>query len=300
MKGWEASARRLVARGIKIGKPLRRFVGEDGRKQVKEEAKKERQGKRGRPRKIPSDLVIFLMMLSAFIPYRQLSGIYYGIFEEEIHYTTIEKRVKKEKLNWKVRSLPYGGYLFYREGIKGNKFFIDSSGFSCRRKGIWGATKFKLKVRRKWFKLHLVCNERGEVVAFAVTEGNVNDSRVFGEVVSVLPGGSQLYGDKAYFSRKNYKIAKKFGIVFHSPPKANASGRKGGSKEYREEVRLFKGWGYERWKKETGYCERFNKEFVFSRLKTMFGEGVRAVTLNGASNALFNMIIQANIGVIME
>jgi len=37
---------------------------------------------------------------------------------------------------------------------------------------------------------------------------------------------------------------------------------------------------YNKWRESTGYKERFNRENVFSGLKTIFGEALRAVTLN--------------------
>ncbi|MBC7129241.1 MAG: transposase, partial [Thermoplasmatales archaeon] len=56
----------------------------------------------------------------------------------------------------------------------------------------------------------------------AITEGDVNDSSLFEDFIEHIPAGSTIYGDKAYFSRKNYNIAEKKGIIFHSPPKKNA------------------------------------------------------------------------------
>ncbi|MEM3455489.1 MAG: transposase [Thermoproteota archaeon] len=198
--------------------------------------------------------------------------------------------------NWKCEKLK-NGVLFFKVDIKPEKFFIDSSGFSRRKKGSWRPTKFKLKIKRKWYKLYVLCNSGGESVAFAVTEGNVNDSVMFETLVKVLPQNSIVYGDKAYFSRKNYKIAKKYGIVLHSPPKKNARAIKRGIKEYRDEVKLHEEIGYDRWKEVTGYKERFNKEFVFAMLKTMFGEEIRAQSLEGAGIALLSMVSLSNIGV---
>ena len=42
------------------------------------------------------------------------------------------------------------------------------------------------------------------------------------------------------------------------------------------------------------YKERFNKEYVFSRLKTIFGENIRAITLTGVAVTLMNMITLCN------
>ncbi|MEM3493254.1 MAG: hypothetical protein QXD15_02735 [Thermoplasmata archaeon] len=52
-----------------------------------------------------------------------------------------------------------------------------------------------------------------------------------------------------------------------------------------------------RWKEVTGYKERFNKDLVFAVLKTMFGEEIRAQSLEGAGIALLSMVALSNIGV---
>ena len=72
---------------------------------------------------------------------------------------------------------------------------------------------------RKWFKLHVLYDERGKIVTFAMTESRVNDSEVFEELVRNLPPGAKVYDDRAYSSRKIYKIAKSRGIKIVSPPK---------------------------------------------------------------------------------
>jgi hypothetical protein len=49
------------------------------------------------------------------------------------------------------------------------------------------------------FKLHLVINERGEVLAFTLTPGNVDDRKPVPKLVKALFG--KLFGDKGYLSQ---------------------------------------------------------------------------------------------------
>ena len=49
------------------------------------------------------------------------------------------------------------------------------------------------------FKLHLIVNHRGEIVAAKVTKGNVHDTKPVEELAAGLP--DKLYGDKGYLSK---------------------------------------------------------------------------------------------------
>ncbi|MGC9061137.1 MAG: transposase, partial [Thermoplasmata archaeon] len=274
-----------MEQGVAIVKGLQPFL-QANPSAMREEARRESGKRRGRPKKLPEAVMLFLMAIHTLLPYRQLSGIVKGLFGESVHYTTIEKRIKREKSKWNTKPLACGGLLFFLTGIPAGKYFIDSTGFSQRRKGAWRPTKFKIKIKRKWWKLHILCDKNGKIVAFALTEGNVNDSKLFEDLVSILPPDSVVCGDKAYSSRKNYRIAREHGIILHSPPKENASERQKGCKVFADEVKLFRKLGYKAWARETGYSERFNKEFVFSKLKTMFGEELRATSIAGATISL--------------
>jgi len=96
---------------------------------------------------------------------------------------------------------------------------------------------------RKWFKIHVLYDERGKIVAFAMTESRVNDSEVFEELVRNLPPSAKVYDDRAYSSRKIYKIAKSRGIKIVSPPKKNFSSRRRGCKELQQQVKLLRKYG---------------------------------------------------------
>jgi len=53
-----------------------------------------------------------------------------------------------------------------------------------------------------WFKLHLACNDRGEIIAFVLTGANVSDKdpAVFDVLAKRLYG--KLFADKGYISQK--------------------------------------------------------------------------------------------------
>ena len=60
------------------------------------------------------------------------------------------------------------------------------------------------------FKLHLVINEQGEVLAFALTPGNVDDRKPVPRLAKALFG--KLFGDKGYLSQPLFKTLLEQGL----------------------------------------------------------------------------------------
>jgi len=288
---------------VKLGEEM--FSGASGFLQlniekVKQELEELNRGKVGRPYQYPRFIIQVGMGLSKFMPYRQASGALKGIFGFSPHYVTLRKRILKESEHWDCREIREG-YLFTLKDVEAGEYFIDSTGLACSQTGEWRTIRFEEKRVRKWFKLHVLHDERGKIVAFAMTESRVSDSEVFEELVRNLPPGAKVYGDRAYSSRKNYKIAKSRGIKIVSPPKKNFSSRRRGCKELQQQVKLLKKYGYEKWSRITGYFKRFAMKWVFSIFKRLFGEKFRAKSLETAffavlsSVMLFNTIVFHNI-----
>ncbi len=53
------------------------------------------------------------------------------------------------------------------------------------------------------FKLHVVCNDQGELLNLVITPGNVNDRRPVPDLVRDLFG--KVFGDRGYISRKLFE-----------------------------------------------------------------------------------------------
>ncbi|KAA6303991.1 hypothetical protein EZS27_044366, partial [termite gut metagenome] len=75
------------------------------------------------------------------------------------------------------------------------------------------------------FKLHLLCNERGELVNFCLTRGNVDDRNQ--KVFSVLSKGlfGKLYADKGYISTSLFEMLFNKGIHLVTGIKKNMKNR---------------------------------------------------------------------------
>jgi hypothetical protein len=109
--------------------------------------------------------------------------------------------------------VPLFAYLLYRKGAVTGIAFVDSTSIAvCRNKRITRNRVFKGLARRGkttagWFygfKLHLIINDRGEILSFLLTTGNVADVTVLEKLSKGIVG--KLFGDMGYISSK---VAKK-------------------------------------------------------------------------------------------
>jgi hypothetical protein len=100
---------------------------------------------------------------------------------------------------------PLAVYLHLQRGQSTGISFIDSTSLAvCHSARIQQHRVFHVDARRGktsvgWFygfKLHLVVNDRGELLAFCLTPGNTDDRRPVSRLVHRLFG--RLFGDKGY------------------------------------------------------------------------------------------------------
>ena len=115
--------------------------------------------------------------------------------------------------------LPLSVYLNYRRGTCTGIQFIDSTAIAvCKNKRIKRNRVFAhvAKVGKSsmgWFfgfKLHLIINEFGDLLAFKVTTGNINDRSPVEELTKNLSG--KLYGDKGYISQSLFERVLQNGV----------------------------------------------------------------------------------------
>jgi len=124
--------------------------------------------------------------------------------------------------------IPMFCYLYSLRGNVTGISFIDSTKLQvCHNKRISRNKVFKGLAKRGkttagWFygfKLHLIVNELGEILAFYITPGNISD-------VSVVDGLSKnifgkLFGDKGYVSSKLFQTLLKRGLQLITSLKSN-------------------------------------------------------------------------------
>ena len=73
------------------------------------------------------------------------------------------------------------------------------------------------------FKLHLIVNERGELLTFRLTPGNVDDRHPVPRLVRELFG--KLFGDKGYLSQSLFEMLFESGIELITNVRKNMNNR---------------------------------------------------------------------------
>jgi hypothetical protein len=103
--------------------------------------------------------------------------------------------------------VPLFGYLLYKMGIVTGIAFVDSTKIQIchnkriRRNKVFTGLAKRGKTTTGWFygfKLHLIVNEVGEILAFQLTPGNIADVSMLEKLSKGLFG--KLFGDKGYIS----------------------------------------------------------------------------------------------------
>ena len=105
--------------------------------------------------------------------------------------------------------IPLSFYLQTRKGNNTGIAFIDSTSIAvCNNKRIHSNSVFKEIAERGknsmgWFygfKLHLIINDKGELLSFKITPANVDDREPVPDMSKNVLG--KLFGDRGYISKK--------------------------------------------------------------------------------------------------
>lgn len=124
--------------------------------------------------------------------------------------------------------VPLFAYLLQRRGEITGIAFIDSTSIDvCHNKRIKRNKVFKGLAKRGkttsgWFfgfKLHLIINEKGEILAFQLTPGNIADVSIVKTLSKDIFG--KLFGDKGYISAELAKSLLQQGLELFTTIKSN-------------------------------------------------------------------------------
>jgi len=124
--------------------------------------------------------------------------------------------------------IPLFAYLLSRKGSVTGISFVDATSIKvCHNKRIKRNKVFKDFAKRGkttsgWFygfKLHLIINEKGEILSFLVTPGNVADVSVLDKLSKGITG--KLFGDKGYISSKLGQKLLKRGLELFTTLRSN-------------------------------------------------------------------------------
>ncbi|EIJ34975.1 IS982 family transposase [Thiothrix nivea] len=115
--------------------------------------------------------------------------------------------------------IPLCVYLMGRRGEQTGISFVDATSIAvCHNRRIHSHKVFKKVAKRGktstgWFygfKLHLVINDRGELLAFQITPANTDDRAPVPKLARGLVG--KLFGDKGYISKKLFETLMEQGL----------------------------------------------------------------------------------------
>lgn len=123
-------------------------------------------------------------------------------------------------------------YLNSRKGKVTGTGFIDSTSIKVchnvrsKRNRVFKGIARRGKTSMGWFfgfKLHLVVNERGDILSFAVTAGNVDDRAPVKKLCRGFSGN--LYGDKGYIGKKLFEALFSRGVRLVTNVRSNMQNR---------------------------------------------------------------------------
>jgi len=240
--------------------------------------------KRGRRYQYP---LLFIQWIAAIhvifsLPYRQMEGFLRKLSQfvnKDLgaDYTTLFRRIS-------AFELPLIDTI---EQSRGDVIVaIDSTGIKVTNRGEWMREKWR--IHRGWIKVHAVIDRKTkEILALEITDESVQDEATCIPLVDAardaLPSGHicEILGDGAYDRNEIFNDLEKREITSTIKVRSNASRQSHGSPYRAECVRERQDFGYEKWSKDHNYGSRWAIEGVFSAMKRIFGETVRATSTAG-------------------
>jgi len=255
-----------------------------------DELKKMNRKKTGAPFKYPNTFIIFVAVIYSFLrmPYRQIEGFIGRISKYEpglvaADYTTLFRRISKTDLQI---AIPENDAIVA----------VDSTGIKVTNRGDWVREKHG-KTHKGWLKVHVAVDvESKKLLSIEVTEEDTADSEVLRPLLKDINVKEGLM-DGAYDTNDAFNLMAEKGvncpgikirenaIVGDEPsPRSNA-------------VLEFKKNGYRGWRQMHQYGRRWAVEGLFSSVKRILGETVRASSTHGMiaevqrSFILYNIII---------
>lgn len=216
------------------------------------------------------------------LPYRTLQGFIRSFAAivpklEVADYTTLFRRITACDIKLSDTVPPrYGNVVIA----------LDSSGITLSNSGEWMRKKWRGNLKhRGWIKVHIAVDvDKNELVGVEVTDHRTNDDKMFKKLMKQckenLPGVKikKVLADGAYDRKFIFNYLKYHNIESGIKMRKDATAMREGY-SYRSKCVWHRNKiGHDAWKRETGYTKRWNVEAVFSSVKRMFRESVRAKT----------------------
>jgi hypothetical protein len=279
VRNWREYNEALVNRG-----KITLWVSEET---LREWLEKQKTGKRGKPKFFSNTAIeTTLTIREVFhLPLRQTEGFLVNIFRlmgvlaPVPDYSTLSKR--SETLSVAIRVRPMGHEPMH--------LVVDSSGIKVFGEGEWKVRAHGWSKHRTWRKIHLGVDEAtNDILLGEVTGNDAADCELLAPLFAQLPESAevaQVSADGAYDKRACYETLQRRRVpVIAIPPQRNARIFRHGNTNAPpyprdENLRRIRKIGRKKWKEESGYHRRSIAENAVFRLKTIFTDKVRSVTL---------------------
>jgi hypothetical protein len=185
--------------------------------------------KRRRPSKISPAEIMTILIFFHRIRFRDFKTYYIGyvIPHLKIYFPFLPSYSHMVNL---MKSVIVPLCIFV-QGLTGEEtgiYFIDATVLKAchikreRQHRVFKGIAKKAKSTMGWFfgfKLHLVINDKGEIMAFKITAGNMDDRKPVPDLVKHLTG--KLFGDKGYISQELFEKLFQRGLQLVTGLKAN-------------------------------------------------------------------------------
>ena len=207
----------------------------------------EKTGKKGRPQKYSNlaiETCLFLRIVCS-LPLRQTEGFacslvrLMGLNLNVPDYSTLSKRSINLELSRLAQTLKPGSHII-----------IDSTGLKVYGKDEWHQDKHGVNARRTWRKLHIVIDERHQIIAYDITDNSKGDPTTAVDLLSQIEHAfNVVMGDGAYDSVKltNAILNKQPGASIVIPPPSDAVISQDGNTQRDHHIRLLEELGRIAW-----------------------------------------------------
>jgi transposase len=179
-------------------------------------------------------------------------------------------------------------------------FAVDSSGFSTSRFLRWYDKKYgRMREQAHWVKVHIMTGVKTNVItAIEIGEQNSNDVQFLPPLVKTTAKGftiSEVSGDKAYGSAKNFNAVAGVNATPFIPFKRNITGK--GCALWEQ---MFHYFMFKRDEFLQHYHKRSNVESTFSMVKRKFGDSLRSKTDTAMLNETLCKVLCHNLVVLIH
>ena len=216
---------------------------------------------------------LFLRMVCS-MPLRQTEGFarslvrLMGLGLNVPDYSTLSKRSINLELSELAQTLKPGSHII-----------IDSTGLKVYGKDEWHQDKHGVNARRTWRKLHIVIDEKHQIIAYDITDNSKGEPTTAVDLLDQIEHSfNVVMGDGAYDSAKltNAILNKQPDASIVVPPPSDAVISQKGNTQRDQHIRLIEEFGRIAWQQENDYGLRSHVELCMLRYKKIIGPSMKA------------------------